>query len=71
MKSVFLLQHSYELDGIDETKIIGIYSSNKKAEDVIEQYKLLAGFNKHINSFHIDEYPVDSNHWSEGFYSVD
>ena len=70
MKSVFLLQHSYEVDGVDEVKIIGIYSSKKKAEKVIEKYKVLPGFNKYMDSFHIDEYPVDTDHWNEGFYSL-
>ena len=33
MKTVFILQHSYEPsdDGVEETKLIGVYSSKEKA----------------------------------------
>lgn len=46
MKTVFLVEHSYEVgeDGVyDETKLIGIYSSLEKAESVVKKYKTLPG----------------------------
>ena len=56
MDKVFLLQHSYEIGEIEETKIIGIYSSREKAEQVIEKYKKLPGFKEYPDTFYIDEY---------------
>lgn len=47
MKTIFLVQHSYEVgeDGLyDETKQIGIYSSKEKADLVVAKYKALPGF---------------------------
>ena len=67
MVSVFLLQHSYEIDEIDETKVIGIYTSREKAEIAVEKYKNLPGFNDYPNSFIIDHYELDKGHWEEGF----
>jgi hypothetical protein len=77
MKSVFLLQHTYESEGdeklkLEETKIIGIYSSKEKAECVIQKYKTIQGFNKYPEDcFTIDEYKIDKNHWQEGFITWD
>lgn len=72
---VYLLQHSYEYgenQEYTETKLIGIFSSYKNAEDVIEQYKCLPGFNKYDQDcFFIDKYTLDESHWKSGFISYD
>lgn len=67
---VYLLQHSYLIDqeqDIYETKIIGIYSSEKNAKNVLEAYRKISGFNQHSNDFFIDKYIVDENNWIDGF----
>ena len=76
MEKVYLLQHSYEInyEGIsfNNTKIIGIYSTKEKAEDVVQRYKNIQGFNKYpISCFYIDEYQLDENQWTEGFVGSD
>ena len=71
MNSVFLLIHSYESEGYDEIKTIGIYSSQKKAENVVEEYKNILGFKDYpLDCFYIAEYEIDKNHWEEGFVKV-
>lgn len=70
MKSVFLLQHSYEQGECEETKIIGIYSSKAKAEETIERFKNIIGFKEHQDCFYIDEYDIDKDNWIEGFITV-
>jgi hypothetical protein len=70
MTSVFLLQHSYEINDFEETKVIGIYLSRKKAEQVIGKYKKLQGFKDYPDSFYIDEYEMDKDNWEEGFVRV-
>ncbi|EGL14922.1 MULTISPECIES: hypothetical protein [unclassified Paenibacillus] len=67
MLTVFLLQHSYEWNQIESTKVIGIYSSKDKADAVIEKYKELPGFKEFPDDFYIDAYQVDENEWTEGF----
>ena len=74
---MFLLQHSYEHEvdegiKVDETKIIGIYSSQKKAEETKEKYMMKKGFNRFSEeSFYIDEYEVNQDNWVEGFTTWD
>lgn len=70
MKMVFLLQHSYELNGVEDSKIIGIYSSKEIAESIVIKYKELPGFKDYPNEFFIDSYEVDTNNWKEGFISA-
>ena len=72
MDKIYLLQHSYEKkykgELFDETKTIGIYSTKEKAEEVVQKYKNIVGFKNHpVDCFYISEYPIDKDHWSEGF----
>lgn len=71
MKSVFLLEHSYELSetGEQETKTIGIYSSKDMAKKVIERLVKQPGFRDYPDYFNIDEYFVDQDDWEEGSIS--
>lgn len=65
---VYLLQHSYEKDnGCDETKTLGIFSSEENAKDAIQNYINLPGFKDMPDEFYIDVYELDKQHWSEGF----
>lgn len=70
MKSVFLLQHSYEQDGYDEIKFIGVYSTMVEAKNAIKRLSKENGFKYRINGFVIDEYEIDKDHWSEGFATM-
>ncbi|MDF2457320.1 MAG: uncharacterized protein K0R51_3313 [Cytophagaceae bacterium] len=70
MKSVFILQHSYEIDGYDETKFIGVYSTKKEAEEAINRLKNKAGFYDRQDAFHIDKYELNKDHWTEGFETM-
>jgi hypothetical protein len=66
--SVYMLQHVAREDADDEdVKVLGIYSTQKKAEAAIEQLKQLPGFNRFPDSFQISEYDLDKLQWSEGF----
>lgn len=70
MKSVFVLQHSYEEDGYDETKFIGVYSSEQTAKAAVDRLRLQNGFKDRPNDFHIEEYELDKDHWAEGFATI-
>lgn len=67
---VFLLQHSYEIGDCDETKVIGIYSSRDQAERAVRRLRSQPGFHDRPDDFHIDAYPVDQDHWTEGYKTV-
>ncbi|EHQ89567.1 DUF7336 domain-containing protein [Desulfosporosinus youngiae] len=70
MVAVFLLQHYYEVENLEETKIIGIYSTKEKAEVIIRKYQELPGFKLYPGGFYIDEYNLDEDNWTEGFINV-
>lgn len=70
MKSVFVLHHSYELDGYDETKLIGVYTSNEEAQLAIERLIGKPGFRNYPDAFGVTEYELDKDHWLEGFVTI-
>jgi hypothetical protein len=67
---VYVLQHSYELDGCDETKMIGVYSTHELAEAAIARLRLQPGFREHPDDFSIADYDLDEGWWAEGFVTV-
>ena len=68
--AVYVLQHSYELDGCDETIMIGVYSSAAAAEEAVRRLCLQPGFLDHPNDFTVDAYELDEDHWTEGFITT-
>lgn len=69
MNKVYLLQHTYETDEVEDTKIVGIFCTEIKALETIEHFKTLPGFKDYQDGFHIDEYQIDKCYWEEGFLS--
>ena len=74
-REVYALWHSYELmddDGPrDEDKLIGIFSTREKAQDVMKSLKGKEGFRDHpVSCFQIDAMQLDRVGWEEGFTTV-
>ena len=71
MTHIYLLQHTYfygENKEYEETKIIGIYDSNIKAEKAKAKYSKLPGFKDFSKEcFSIDKYQLNVGEWTEGF----
>jgi hypothetical protein len=71
MASVFVLQHVHSReDGSEDVKFIGVYSSREKADAAVARLSSQAGFSEAPDGFHIDEYPVDQDHWVEGYVAA-
>jgi hypothetical protein len=71
MASVFVLQHVHEReDGPEDVKLIGVYSSREKAQAAVERLIRQPGFSDAPDGFSVDEYPVDQDHWVEGYVVV-
>jgi len=70
MNSAFILHHSYEMDGYDQTKLIGLYTSHAEAEQAIERLKDQPGFRDYLDAFSIEEYELNKDHWIEGFATI-
>ncbi|MCD0490122.1 hypothetical protein LPB86_17915 [Pedobacter sp. MC2016-14] len=70
---VFLLWHTHideNLEGGEDSKLIGLYSSAEKAEEAKHRSQLLEGFRDHIDGFLIDRYTIDQDNWTAGFVTI-
>jgi hypothetical protein len=64
---VFVVQHEYVLDGDDEVKFIGVYSTRLEAKKAVARLGKQPGFKTCKRGFHISEYEVDKDHWTVGY----
>jgi hypothetical protein len=67
MASVFLLHHVHDLDGVDDVKLIGVYSSAANAEAARDRISSQPGFSQRQTGFEVSECEIDRDHWTEGF----
>jgi hypothetical protein len=71
MEKVFLLHHVREVDvESDDMKLIGIYSSEEKARQALEQVRQQPGFRDHPDGFELSEALLDHTEWAEGFLTL-
>ena len=68
--SVYMVEHSYELEDCDETKFIGIFSTEEEAKRIVTEYQNLLGFKDYPNNFFINKCQLDIAEWCEGFVTV-
>ncbi len=72
LEEVYVLHHVREYEnGGEDVKLLGIFSSERKAEEEIKHYKRLEGFKKHPEGFSIDKYILNKTEWEEGFITLD
>ncbi len=68
MKYVYILWHTHEFNsGEEDSKLLGVYSSESIAKSKISEYKVLPGFMENPEGFEVAEYKIDVDHWQEGF----
>jgi hypothetical protein len=68
---VFILHHVHTLDdGDEDVKLIGVYSSYESATAAIERLRHQLGFHETPEGFTISRYPLDIDHWTEGYETV-
>jgi hypothetical protein len=71
MSSVFVVQHEHEVaDEVDDAKFIGVYSTREMAEAAVQRLRHARGFSDTPDGFHISEYELDQDHWTEGYVTV-
>ena len=68
---VFVLWHVHEMEsGEENSKLIGVYSTQQLAEVARERSCKLPGFCDLPDAFVIDGYDLDTDHWTEGYVTV-
>jgi hypothetical protein len=65
---LYVLLHSLPETG--RVKVVGIYSSRVLAEEAQERARALPGFCDEPDGFSIEQYEVDTDHWSRGFVRI-
>ena len=68
MKHVYLLWHIHEFDdGDEDSKLLGIFSTEEIAKSKIAYYQKLPGFSESLEGFEISKYEIDYEYWQDGF----
>lgn len=71
-KEIYVLHHVHEFeDGNEDVKLLGIFSSEKKAMEMIKEYKKIPGFKDYSEGFSINKYIIDKAEWLEGFVTLE
>jgi hypothetical protein len=81
MESVFVVQHLHVLpDGEEDVKLIGVYRSAETAMAAVRRLQVQPGFSAFPyvidassiddQGFHVEEYQLDLDHWSEGYETI-
>lgn len=81
MDSVFVIQHVHVFDdGNEDVKMIGVYRTLASARMAVIRLKGEPGFCDQSDvivegvgdepGFHINEYHLDKDHWTDGFVTV-
>ena len=67
---VFVVQHVHETAPDEEdVKFIGVYSTEDRAREAVERLSEKPGFRDMRQGFCIHRYPLDHDHWVEGYVS--
>jgi hypothetical protein len=64
---VFLLWHTRIDAESEDSKLLGVYSSENTANAARGRASMQAGFREYPDGFEITAYEVDRDEWSEGF----
>ena len=67
---VFLLWHTHlngTLEKEEDIKLIGVYSTERKAKQALSRTIKLEGFRDHKDGFEISAHKLDKDEWVSGF----
>ncbi len=70
-RTVFVLHHvAREGEEDEDIKFIGVYSTLQAGRAAIDRLVARPGFAEEPDSFSLDEYEIDRDHWTKGFVTV-
>ena len=55
---------------VDDYKIIGVFETEKEAQDKISEIQGKPGFSEYPNKFQIQKFNVDEGLWENGFETI-
>lgn len=71
MDEVVLLWHVHQVDGEEDSKLIGVYRTEEDACAAIERLRTKPGFAQTVQGFQHERYQLNVDHWTEGFVEVE
>jgi hypothetical protein len=67
-RDVYLVWHTNTLeDGASDEKLLGVYSTEARANGRVSRAKEIPGFRASPSGFVVARYVVDRDEWGEGF----
>ncbi len=66
---MFEFRNPRETELEERAKLIGAYATKNDAEAAIERLKSKPGFCDYPTGFIIEEYSLNMDHWTEGFFT--
>ena len=67
MQKFYVVHHSYGEAESETYKLIGIFDSEMRALEVIEDLRRRPGFHDYPHGFSVDTYKLNEICWTEGF----
>lgn len=67
MDNVFILHHTYGDSESESYKLLGVFSTEDRANSEIPKYLKLPGFKEFPDGFTVTKYSLDEPHWLSGF----
>jgi hypothetical protein len=64
---VFLAWHTRVDSESEDSKLLGVYSSEEAARAAVARLRDKPGFRSYPDGFEVSEYEVDRDTWTEGF----
>ncbi len=72
MEKVYLVLHTSDVNQeYEDVKMIGVFSSRNRADQVITDLKTKPGFEEAKRGFTVEELEVDAVEWKDGYVIVD
>ena len=69
--TVWVLHHVHNLGAESEdVKLIGVYSSESRAQAAIARLSVRPGFDQSNGQFELNAHLVDEDNWTEGFVTL-
>ena len=65
--SVFLAWHTRVDADSEDSKLLGVYSSEAAAQAAINRLRYKPGFRNYPDGFEVSEHELDRDGWTEGF----
>ena len=64
---LYVVTHTHALHGVEDLKMIGVFTSRQRARDAISELRTKSGFRLSPRGFSINCLVPDRVHWEQGF----